>query len=319
MAWATVRRAARTLRFDWALLLLSVGLSFGLWLFVTAEQNPLRTDVIPRPIQVQPVNVPAGLDVVGDIGAVSLRVVAPSDLWLRLQPSDFRATVDLSGRSVGEQQLPVSVAALDSRVRVLESTPGAVAVKLEPLAERQVPVKVNLQGSAVLGYVAEVAKVEPPTASVRGPASLVALVDAAVADVNIEGLRADFRQSAGLVPRNATGRQVEGLAVEPSLARVEVGIKQQIQFRSVPVLPRVQGAPAAGYQVAAVSVDPPAVPIAGYPEALQGVAFIQTVPVDVAGATGDVTANASLETPSGVSVIGPTQVAVKVTLERRRP
>lgn len=326
VSWLTARGGAiwfirlglRRLRRDWALVAMALVLSLSLWIFVANEENPPRTGVFTQPIAVEPVNVPAGLDTVGEIDPIQVRIVAPADLWPRLAPSYFRATVDLSAAAEGGYEAPVKVTSADSRVRLLEVIPTKALVRLEPLEEAEVPVKVNLQGQVAAGYAANMPMVNPPTVEVRGPRSLAALVKAAIADVKLDGLRADIEQSFQLTPRDLQGHEVKGVSLAPRQAAVKVSIEQQVQFRSLAVVPNLKGTVAPGYQVTRISVEPLAIAVAGSPAVLQEVAYLQTQPVDIADAASEVQARVGLELPAGISIMGSPRVTVTVGLERMR-
>ena len=77
----------------------------------------------------------------------------------------------------------------------------------------------------------------------------------------------------------------------------------------------VIGAPAAGYDVVSLSVDPPVVTVFG-PQSFIGEAVaIRTQPIDISGATDDVVRTVSLDLPPDVSVSGGTSVTVTVQIE----
>src|SRR3989337_800762 len=76
------RRFAVTLRANWLLGIVALGLSVLLWILISTEQNPPRTDIFGQDIPVAAVNVPKGLDVFGEMSPARVRVTAPRDMWL---------------------------------------------------------------------------------------------------------------------------------------------------------------------------------------------------------------------------------------------
>jgi hypothetical protein len=70
--------------------------------------------------------------------------------------------------------------------------------------------------------------------------------------------------------------QDQQLVIEPSAAK------------SVRVLPAVEGLPAAGFRVGAITVEPAEVQVAGPASALARLTGVATEPISVAGATGPV-------------------------------
>ncbi len=73
----------------------------------------------------------------------------------------------------------------------------------------------SLVGSPQQGFAAVTATSDPQKATVTGPESLVALVDAAVAEVNLTGLRIDFTDRVALEPRDARDGEISRVTVNP--------------------------------------------------------------------------------------------------------
>jgi YbbR domain-containing protein len=90
----------------------------------------------------------------------------------------------------------------------------------------------------------------------------------------------------------------------------------QAEFsRALVISATVIGAPAAGYDVVSLSVDPPVVTVFG-PQSFIGEAVtIRTQPIDISGATDDVVRTVSLDLPPDVSVSGGTSVTVTIEIE----
>src|SRR3990170_6623668 len=145
---ALFRPAARSVRENSGLAVLSVVLAFGLWIFVTDTDNPTRTRVLPIDIAVQPVHVPADVAVAAPLSPVRVRVRVAEDVFDSLAAADFEATADLEGLAVGVYDLPVEVRPLTSRggLRVEGVLPAQVQVTLSELISKSVPVNVDVQG-----------------------------------------------------------------------------------------------------------------------------------------------------------------------------
>lgn len=76
----------------------------------------------------------------------------------------------------------------------------------------------------------------------------------------------------------------------------------------------VAGSPAAGFEVASVTVDPVLVAVEGDVDDLVALEVADTSPVTITGATSDVTSTATLELPDGVQALGDATITVTVTL-----
>jgi YbbR domain-containing protein len=93
---------------------------------------------------------------------------------------------------------------------------------------------------------------------------------------------------------------------------VELPVVQELGYKTVPVVPDVRGTVAFGYQVVGIMVDPQSTTVAGDPRALADLSYLQTSPVDVSGAVGDVAVSAEPALPVGVALARSQTLFVRV-------
>lgn len=295
----------------WAVLALL--LSALLWFIVTGEQNPPKVDVFPSPIPVEAVNIPSDLGVLGEVQFVRIRISALPEAWARITAGSFRATADLSGVRPGSQEVGVRVTSGDSQVRILEVLPPKIPMPVEALDSRQVPVKVNLVGTAPLGVSIGDPKPALSQAAARGPAALVRQVASASIDIPLEGLRVSINnQSFKLIPRSASASRIEGVTLEPGTAEVTLPVEQLISYRSVSLLPSLLGQVPDGYWISALRTDPPAVTVAGPREVLEPLTYLSTQAVDVSKLDRDTAKAVNIALPPGLSLVEPRSGSVLV-------
>ncbi|MDO8615434.1 MAG: CdaR family protein [Dehalococcoidia bacterium] len=311
-----VRPAARSVRENSGLAVLSVVLAFGLWIFVTDTDNPTRTRVLPIDIAVQPVNVPADVAVAEPLASVRARVRVADDVFDSLTAADFEVTVDLDGLAVGVYDLAVEARPLTSRggLRVEGVLPGQISVTLSPLTTKSVDVLVEAQGGPPPGYTMGAPLPADSTVLVSGPQEEVDKVSQAVAVIDIEGRTESVRQGVRLVARDQRDFLVLGVSLAPAIVDVSIEIRQEQFSRSLAVSPQLSGSVADGYNVVAVSANPSAVSVRGSRAFIEGAVSIPTRPVDIASATDDVVRTVSLDVPSGATVSGGVPV-VTVTVK----
>ena len=308
-------RGFGSLRANIGLGLLSLALAVTLWAFVTEEENPTRTDFFPGAIPVETVNVPEGLAVaaVSD-AAVSVKVTAPEATWDDLTIEDFRAVADLSTAKARENTITLRFESNRRRVDVQEVSPRQVIVTLEPVTTKVVPVTVKLIGTPPLGYATSPGKTTPEQVEVTGAESLVALVQEAVADVNVQGVRVPLEQTFPVVPRDGRGGDIEGVTLNPDTVEVVLPIVQREITQAYVVTPLLRGVPSDGFNITSVSVEPPFVVITGTIETLQSLTVVTTDEVDIDGAASDVVRAATLQLAPGVTVSGSDTVTVRVSV-----
>ncbi|MEX0786423.1 MAG: CdaR family protein [Dehalococcoidia bacterium] len=314
------RQGAGSLRDNWGVGILSVVLAVSLWIYVTDREDPEVTARVAGSIPVQCVNAPAGRAVSPpclETESVAVRVRAPESVLEELTAQDFEARADLSGVTTDETTVTVRVESTRSRVEIVEVLPPEITVTLEDVTARTVPVQTRMVGTPPPGYEVDQVTLEPGEAVVTGPASLVELVAAVEADVNLTGVRTDFEQTLLLQARDELGANIEGVVVEPESVLVQVELAQ-VQFSAIfVVLPDVTGTPALGFRVAGIEVDPPLVVVSGPSEVFQTLepaGGVTTVPVPIDDASTDVQRTVALLLPEDASVEQAT-VTVRVIIE----
>lgn len=308
-------RILATVRGTPGLLLFSLLLGVALWVFVTEEENPTRTDIFPAPISVRAVNVGQSLAVANQLEFIDVRIAAPEDRWEQLTSDNFRAFVDLNGLEAREQNVPVRVEVQGiSGVRVVETIPATVLVNLEGVLQKEVPVRTRSVGTLPLGYELEETVPETRVVTVSGPESLVELVQEAVADLNVTGLTVAVTQSVNLVPRGVGGGEIRGVRLEPPSMAVQIDIRQSILRRTIPLEVAVFGEPAPGYRVISVTVSPPTLSVRGDIGTLQQFDAIVLPGIDITGARENVLRDVTPALPAGTTTVGVRLVRVIVSI-----
>jgi YbbR domain-containing protein len=272
--------------------------------------------VFPVSIPIEAIGVTSDVTILSDLGAVrEVRYLAPEDLGLRLDSSNFRATVDLGDvdPTVRRISLDVEVEAIDPRVTVLDWEPHRIVVELDVVVSRVVPVRVVI-GPVPSGLDVGDPIVEDDEVTVEGAASLVERVAEVQARVSIDASGIDVNRLVDLLPVDLAGEPLSPVDVVPESTRVRLPVFSDRQTKTLPVRPVVAGSPAAGFEVASVSVDPIVVTVEGDIDDLAVLEVADTSPVTITGATSDVTASATLELPDGVQALGDATITVTVTL-----
>jgi YbbR domain-containing protein len=304
----------RGISLDLGRALLAVLLAIALWMVIQTDENPDRTSVTEFGIPLEVVNAPPNLVTIGEPPPVQLRVRVPIDVWPRLKPSMFRASVDAATATPGTNELPITVERLDSAIRSAEAASPRAAIVFEEIREVNVPIRVNLLGSVPFGYAAQPPKTQPERLTVIGPASRVQRVDAAVVDVRLDAVTVSV--DAGFTPRlfDARGSEITGLRISPSTVGVTIEVAQQVTYKEVGVRPRLTGKVASGYFVDGLDVEPSAATAIGDPRALADVNYIETQPIDVSNASSTQVRRIQLAPPRGIGLVQVQPVTVTVRL-----
>ncbi|HZP56018.1 MAG TPA: CdaR family protein [Dehalococcoidia bacterium] len=312
------RGAVTSVAGNLSLAVLAVALAVTLWLYVSDKENPKQVETFNSAIPIEFVNVPNGLAVANSSEtAVRIQVEGTKADLKRLNADDFKATVNLGGFQEGVQNVSVDVAPPNSNVDVTDVSPGRIDVTLEESRTKEVPVKVALVGSPQSGFVAGNAQADPQTVTVTGAESLIALVDSAVAEINVTRARVDLDETVNLHPRDVNNGEISRVTANPDKSHVTVDIEQREFSNTFIVNPVIRGEPAAGYNVTGVSADPRIVTVSGPVEVLQSIDAVRgiaTEEISIADQRSDVVRQVDLVLPPGASVQGTSAVNVRISI-----
>lgn len=298
-------------------LLLSIGLGFALWVFVSFTQNPDQStsfDSVPVDIE----GLEPSLVVVDQQGlprtnrpVVDIAVEGPDATLQTMRQSDLRAFVDLSGRGPGDHNnVPVNV--VPSRAGLarmsLQAEPAFLSFRLEQEITRTVPLTIEVAGNLPFsfekGQPSAVDSRNQPVQSVlvRGPQSRVERVTLARLTADIDRLTANYSSPRPVEPLAQDGQVVSGVTADPLTLKVLVPIVSSAGVKRVPVVPRVVGSPASGYLVTSVAVDPQFVRLTGSAGPLDNIQSIGTDDVDLGGASQAISRTVALRPPQNIGL-----------------
>ncbi len=303
-------RILRLIVHNWPLKLAALGLATLLYggLVLSESTSSLQVNIKPQ-IDGQP----SDAFILSAIPPVNeIRYVSPSGV--PAISSTFNASIDVSGVTPGSGpvSIPIVVKSIDPRISVVGFTPDRVTIQLDELKKRDVPVTVD-PGTIPEGLAIGEPTVDPLTVVVSGPASVVDTVAGARAAPVIQASGLSVNQDLALVAVDRLGDPVSPVKLEPNTARVTIRVFANLGSRVVPVSPVVTGAPAAGFEVATVTVEPTVVTVKGDADRLAALESVDTAPISVAGASKTVTSTVALDPPDDVSPLDGTEVTVVVT------
>ncbi len=303
-----IRRYGRTMRTmrPTTTLLLSVLCAFAVWFIAINQENPMIREEYGEPILIEVRNMGEGLQSLQDLTnrTAVLTLRAPQRTFDMQQEDDFSAVIDLAGLLAGSHEVAVIVTALNPDVEVIALEPRQLLVQLEPVISKDVPVAVEVMDSAAFGYDWRDPLAEPSVVTITGPRTHVEQVRSAVASVFLRNAKSQVESLRPLSPRNAQNLEVDRVRVDPGSARIVVPVVQPPGRKEVVVRADVQGAPSPNYRLTGVKVDPPTVVLLGSPDALRDLpGYVETKPLLIEGAVGEVRERLSLILPENISTV----------------
>lgn len=306
-----MRRFLARVTHNWPLKLAAIGLATLMYGGLVLSES---TQTFNGDIRVDPRGQPADTVLLTPPPPVTvIRYFAPAGV--PVTSSSFEAIVDLSlvDPQAGAVSVRIQVSSPDSRIRVLGYEPQFMSVQLDPLDHKTVPIQVD-RGAVPPGLDLGDTTVDPATVTVSGPQSAVRQVAAVRADVQIQPSGIDVDQDVQLVPIDGLGNAVRTIDVAPSTARVTIPVFSDRQTRSLPVNAVLSGVPAAGFEIAGVTVAPQVVLIEGDADQLAQLVSVDTSSIPLTGVSADLTVEATLALPTGIVAVGDPSIQVSVKL-----
>ncbi len=180
---------------DWAMKLIALAISFALWVGVTGLSAPTiqRMSGIPLTLRLS-----SNVDVTNSPNQeVDIVISGDSRKIDQINKNDLNVSVDLTDLQPGDRVIQLTPAtvmlSLPNGVKLDEIQPRQIAVKLEPIEIREVPVNVATEGEPAEGFEVYSHTVTPQRVSVRGPSNLVrALASVTTDKISLTNRAGDF-------------------------------------------------------------------------------------------------------------------------------
>ena len=313
-----MRQAARWVISNLPLMLMAMVLAMLAWFVALEQADPTIERSYAQPIPVSVTNTPEDLLIVGTFDErVQVTLRTTQSVWESLEAADFDVTVDLSELGPGTHELPVEVSIDKEPSTILNVDPGTVEVELDSSANRIIPVRVEVEGRPGVGYVSRDTILQPRDVTVKGPTSYVTRVVEAYTTLSIEGAEENVDETLTIRPRDDEGDSVPYVSLTPNSVDVRIPIEPSGYHSTLAVKAVLTGEVASGYRITDIALDPPTVTIFGDPADLAALeeGFIETKPINVAGAQRDVVVRPGLGVPPKVTVVPGQQVEVRVSVE----
>lgn len=297
---------------NWGAKVICLILAVGLWTYVAVGES--KVDNFPGKIPLTIKNTPNNMVAITDVDTVQIKVSADRAVWQRLSANSFEVYIDLNGLNQGTHEVDVSARSNIANVDIVQIMPQKVLVRLEPLAKKNVPVKVQTTGQAADGLVSGDANIDPENVEISGAQSIIDKILEVTASIQLNGESAQIEKTISVAALDAQGEEIRNISYSPSDIKVTLPIVKAGTTKTVGIKTKMSGNPKSGYWINQISVVPSDITIRGNSGVLRGINYIETKAIDVEGISDGITKNIDLDLPSGVTLADATNSQVKVTI-----
>lgn len=247
---------------------------------------------------------------------VRVRIKVPQSDYARVTADSVSVELDLSRiRQTGTQV--VTLTGNSAYGEVVQITPATIALEVEELDQRSIPINVYLNNGDTTKYWYKVTQKNPTMISISGPSSVVQQVSSALVNMDMSSLTDFTVRAEQYVLLDANGKEMT-FPLTRSTSTVTVGVDiypvKQLTVSADPAICTV-GSVAEGYQIAKVEIDPAMITVAGEQDLLDALETISIEPIDVSGANQSFSTVATVSTVQGLQYLSSNQVTAKVYIE----
>ena len=302
---------------DWRIKLLALGLAVLMLGAVAFSQNPPTTGNLTVGLNY---TVPPNIILINPPAKANVTYSGLADVIAKVNASNLTASVDATHALPGSAvKLNVVAHSLDLRVQV--QNPPPIAVLIDTLQVREVPVQVNARSAP--GYAIDPTKTlvtcpgapspNPCKVHFEGPVSWENNLKAVVTLTNVAGTMNPLNQTIQLQNANgnldATVRTVPSTTIDVTSVDVHIEAFAGTTSVSVPLVDSPPSRPPPqGYRVTAITVTPMLVTISGDPAVLARIRNIALAGVDLSKNTSDATFQIAIDY-QGLGVTGNVPIA----------
>jgi YbbR domain-containing protein len=279
--------------------------SFVLWLYIFNVENPIRERKITVPVQV--VNKAALsqfklVPVNADNLSVTLNIRGNASDVYSVKASDFNLESDLSAYALrkGQNRIPITIKKKPESITIVNNENLWVAINLDTLVEKYVPVKIALEGNVKDGFYAMQPIVNFKKVQIKGPEGSVASVSDVEARCNIKEAYKDVNTVASLQAEDISGMIIKNVQLNPSSVQVKVPIEK---IKSVPINVKTQGSLPNGGVLTSIVPMPEKVDIVGTEGILSKTNSLDTENIDLSKVDGKDVLEVKLIVPSGITFV----------------
>lgn len=258
---------------------------------------------------------------------VRLSVEVTQQSYARVTSTSYNPHFDLSKiEGTGENTIPISFSST-LYGPVLSCDPDTVTVNVERYMTRRIPVVLETVGFAPENVYLDSYRTDPNMLSVSGPQSQVSKVARAVAKLELSGLSAERtsdRTALDIELQDSSGNVIASDKLEITNQTVitdSVIVETEVVPAAMVPLDlesMVTGKVADGYELVSVYAEQDALRVAAKAEVLGSIEFLTTdQPMDLSGASSNVSGYVRLKRLSGIENTLPNEIAITAEIAEK--
>ncbi|MFL0196123.1 YbbR-like domain-containing protein [Clostridium sp. WILCCON 0269] len=278
--------------------------AFILWLYIFNVQNPTieRKIVVPVNIINEDVLAQSKLVQIGEKEFnISLLVKGSASDVYSIKSADFQLQSDLSSYSMkkGENNIPVSVKKSPDNIHIVNNDNLWVKLQLDELKQKNISIRVVLQGKSKEGYYALEPILKTEQAEISGAEDVVSKVKSVVAKYDLKSAGKDINTSMLLQAQDISGNIVKDVTINPSSVNVTIPVGK---IKTVPISIKFQNNIEDASKLI-TTAEPDKIDIAGEESVIRNINELDTEAIDLSKIQNEDTLEVKLIVPQGIKLV----------------
>lgn len=302
--------------------LVCVLLSFGLWIYVTNIENPIKSyelNKVPVEIKNSDNLKSSGLTLSPNQNFyVNLKIEGSSQDLFSIDKEDFKISVDLNELVLkkGENKVMVRIEEAPQDIKIKNSTGLTIRINTEEYKTKEVPVKSKINVISKSGYYVATPIFSPDIVLVSGPESLVDRVTSVVAEAEESNAVKTIIKNYIVIPVDNNYKEVTGVQLSQKWVEATIEINEG---KTVPIKINVIGTIQNDLKLKSISSDTTEIGITGPKSILDSISEIGTENIDISQIKDNTSMEVKLKIPDGILIHnGQNNINVNILVEKKK-
>lgn len=302
--------------------LVCVLLSFGLWIYVTNIENPIKSyelNKVPVEIKNSDNLKSSGLTLSPNQNFyVNLKIEGSSQDLFSIDKEDFKISVDLNELVLkkGENKVMVRIEEAPQDIKIKNSTGLTIRINTEEYKTKEVPVKSKINVISKSGYYVATPIFSPDIVLVSGPESLVDKVKSVVAEAEESNAVKTIIKNYIVIPVDNNYKEVTGVQLSQKWVEATIEINEG---KTVPIKINVIGTIQNDLKLKSISSDTTEIGITGPKSILDSISEIGTENIDISQIKDNTSMEVKLKIPDGILIHnGQNNINVNILVEKKK-
>ena len=285
--------------------IICVLLSFGLWLYVSNVENPLRTYELKN-IPVELINEDSLTNSKFAIAnkqqfTVDLKLEGPSSEVVKVKTEDFKIIADMSTYALknGENTIPVQIISYPENINIKNNGFLGIKVNLEELVQKEFTIKSKVKVNYKENIYEKEQTISPQKVTVTGGKSSIERISEAILNGEEKDIDKNKESEYDIKFVDSSGVEVNNIEPDSKTAKLSIAV---INGKVIPINLKTTGTVPQGFVLEGYELSKNNINILGSSQNLNKIESIDTEVVDMSSLQGDSEVDVKLNLPEGISV-----------------